>query len=478
MSKQWLWITWLSWFGLTGAFAQGVNDSDRVFTREAFFELVQAYHPVAKQAGLLSEQGRQNLRAARGGFDPYMYSYVSQKRYKDEEYYHLSEYGLKVPTWFGIEAKAGYNWNSGVFLNPENNVPVEGLGMVGVSMPIGQGLFIDERRAMLRQAELFRGANEFLRIEILNNLLQDAAKAYWDWALAVEQYRVFEEALQLSQFRFEGIRTSFELGDVPAIDTLEALTQVQTRNISLLDALVKEQNARLHLSTFLWYEEGVPLELEVGTQPESVKTLQVQLELPPDSVDRLIQQIRVQHPIIQRYTFKVRSLEVDRRMKREKLKPKLNLSYTLYSQGQDLAPPGELNNTYLNSNYQFGIDFSFPILNRASRGELGLNRVKLQEANLERDLKALEIANKMRGYQNELAALGEQIVVFEQATLNYGRLLDGEVIRFENGESSVFLINSREVKYIEAQNKLLELKAKYQKAVAALAWASGVLYNQ
>ena len=43
---------------------------------------------------------------------------------------------------------------------------------------------------------------------------------------------------------------------------------------------------------------------------------------------------------------------------------------------------------------------------------------------------------------------------------NYKRLLKAEEIKFSNGESSLFLINSRENKLLETQEKFLELKAK------------------
>jgi hypothetical protein len=43
----------------------------------------------------------------------------------------------------------------------------------------------------------------------------------------------------------------------------------------------------------------------------------------------------------------------------------------------------------------------------------------------------------------------------------------------ENGESSLLLINSREMKLMEAQVKLINLKAKYAKAKTLLYWSAG-----
>ena len=57
--------------------------------------------------------------------------------------------------------------------------------------------------------------------------------------------------------------------------------------------------------------------------------------------------------------------------------------------------------------------------------------------------------------------------------LNAERLLQGEQIRFESGESSVFLLNAREAALVGARLKLAELQAKYAQTQATLRWAAG-----
>ena len=54
-------------------------------------------------------------------------------------------------------------------------------------------------------------------------------------------------------------------------------------------------------------------------------------------------------------------------------------------------------------------------------------------------------------------------------------LQKGEETRFVNGESTLFLLNAREQKTIESEQKLVELKAKVQKAAVNVKWAAGVL---
>jgi outer membrane protein TolC len=58
---------------------------------------------------------------------------------------------------------------------------------------------------------------------------------------------------------------------------------------------------------------------------------------------------------------------------------------------------------------------------------------------------------------------------------NFEKLLKAEETLFRNGESSLFLINTRENKVLETERKLIELKAKYYKTIYALQWSTGLL---
>jgi len=58
---------------------------------------------------------------------------------------------------------------------------------------------------------------------------------------------------------------------------------------------------------------------------------------------------------------------------------------------------------------------------------------------------------------------------------NFKTMLKAEESLFRNGESSLFLINSRENKVLEIERKLIELKTKYYKTIYALQWSTGLL---
>ena len=113
------------------------------------------------------------------------------------------------------------------------------------------------------------------------------------------------------------------------------------------------------------------------------------------------------------------------------------------------------------------------MLFRKERGGLQLAELKIMDAELGLSQKRQEIANKINAYQNELANLRQQIILATDMRDNYARLLAGENDKFRLGESSVFLVNSRENKLIDAQLKLAKLQAEARKTEAGLRWAAG-----
>jgi len=171
--------------------------------------------------------------------------------------------------------------------------------------------------------------------------------------------------------------------------------------------------------------------------------------------------------------FKLGMLETDRRLKAQYLLPKLGISANWLSGGYR-APEG-LSAAFLENNYKLGVDLSIPLFLREARGAYRAAGIKIRETELDRDLQSLQIENKVKMYHNEVVAISRQINIYEQAAQNYRRLLQGERLRFEAGESTLFILNSRENKVLETSQKLIELKTKWHKSYAALLWAAGQL---
>lgn len=418
-----------------------LSAQDKPLTFDQFMIWVRQYHPVVKQADLYLEFGKQEVRKARGGFDPYLYGSIDEKQYQEKQYYNKREGGVQIPTVGGVEFQGIVENNRGTYLNPEQNVPSNGLYAVGAAVNVGNGLLIDKRRAALQQAKIYNLASIEERRLSLINLYYDATVAYWKWAGAYADLKVHEEGLRLAKVRFEGVIGRFEQGDLPAIDTVEAYTQVLNRSIKFQKAGYEFFSSTQELNVYLWDEEERPIGLETLAVPEPLFSLPFQ-ELNKDFYSEAL----LDHPELRLIDYDLDYLDVERRYKAEQLKPKIKLKYNFLTE----TFGGMQQLGFLENNYKFGIQVATPLLLRKERGDLGLTKTKIADVNYKRDLKFEQLSAKLRKFFNEYQVLDQQLKIFSQNVKGLENLLKGERIKFELGESSLFLINARETSLFDS----------------------------
>ncbi len=168
------------------------------------------------------------------------------------------------------------------------------------------------------------------------------------------------------------------------------------------------------------------------------------------------------------YDFKLKQLSVEKKFKQDKLKPKVNVNYN------PLFTAENFNGNYLN-NYKWGVSVGFPIFLRKERGDLQLTKIKIENTNFDNLNKRIELRNKTKAAINEYTIYIKQITIYSKNLVNYERLWQSEKRLFESGESSLFMINSREMSYINAQIKLNEIINKNKKAALEAEYCFGIL---
>jgi outer membrane protein TolC len=445
------------------------SDSAKELSFNDYFTIVKENHPVAKQAFLQAQMGDAKVLEAKGSFDPVIGTDVNQKYFSGSKYYSILNAGLKIPTWFGIEVYSGFDQNQGVYLNPEHTLPNSGLLYAGISVPLGQDLFIDKRMLELGQAKIFQQSSIAQQKIMINNLLYESGKIYWNWFVAYNKMIVFIEAFETAKQRADGVKMAALQGDRPFIDTVEAGIQVQNRKLNLQQAQLEYQNARALLSVYLWFDGAVPLELEETTTPPTwAKTGHVTFN--PElvlQIDTLISS----HPELQIYEYKSDYLGYQKRYLQEQLKPELNLKYNAITEPIN----GDPFSTYSINNYTWGLEFSSSLFLREERGALQMTSIEIQELNYEINLKKETLFYKASYASNEWRFTEQQVILFNQTVQDYNQLLNAEKTMFEIGESSLFMINSREMDFIQAQLKLIELISKNQTAYIGTLHALGTL---
>lgn len=425
---------------------------DSIMTYKAFIDRVKQHHPIVYRAQMKAQMGERGVQGAKGGFDPIVGGDVKQKYFGGSQYYSHINGHLKVPTWFGLSAEAGYDQTDGIYLNPEARLPENGLWYAGLNLELGNGLLIDQRRAELKKARLFEQATDLERRVMMNQLVNDATITYWKWAKAYEILQVYRQALVAAELRLEAIKSFVEFGERPGIYITEASMQYQSRLLNYQQALLDWQNESLKLEIFLWDQGVVPLELNGGVPfliSEGIESTSVLFDL---------QNVISTHPLVEINELEIARQRVDLRLKREYLKPKLSLQYRALNEAVQEGFFADYNV----ADYTWGAKVSYPLFTRRERADVRIGELKVES----QELKGAEITAKLE-YQlgaarNTIENLLQQFDVIEETIDAASDLLVAEQELFNNGESSLFMINSRELKYLEVRVKQVELASKVE----------------
>lgn len=436
----------------TGLYAHAQDFDKEVLTFDEYLGYVKKYHPLVKQANMELSRAQALLLQARGAFDPKIEVDYDEKQFKGTDYYSVLNSSFKIPTWYGIEIKAAFDNSEGYYLNPQNTTPNSGLTSLGVTVPLGQGLFINQRMADLRTAKLQQQISAAERRLKAITVLYDASAAYFNWLKSFQEAEMYSSYLNYAETRYKGILKLIEQGDKPAIDSVEAGITIKSRRLSLVDARLKLTKARLELSNYMWID-NVPVEPAEGLKPETAlsgtidNSLQTNMLTETDS-------LLTSHPKIQSLEGKISILDVERKLKANMLLPKLNVGYHY------LSEPSYIDN-YRFEDYKIGVNFSLPIFLRKERGALKLAKIKIQDSRFQLDQERLQLKNKIDGQRAEINSVKEQREIITALVGDYSTMLKSEERLFSFGESSFFLINTRENNLISARLQQISLENRY-----------------
>ncbi|MFY0593097.1 TolC family protein [Roseivirga sp.] len=450
-------------------------DTARILPLESFIGLVLRNHPIVKQADLLPESAKQGIRLAKGAFDPKIEASWDVKNFDDKEYYDFFNTTLKVPTWFPVDPKVTFDRNFGEFVNPENSIPApDNFRQVtaGVSLPIGRGLLIDQRRATVKQAEIYSKITDAERLKMINKVLLSASKDYWEWYFSFYNYLLIEESLSISETIYNMVRQDFEFGEAAAIDTVRAATSYQQRQVDRRNALIDFKRAGLILSNYIWSDDESPLVLQDDMVPQLDLTNNLLItDIPLDS---LVSMALERHPELVKTSLKLEQLDIDRRLAKENLKPTLDLNYNLIN--SPINAQGEFVEVQLRNNYKFGVNFGIPLFLRKERSKLRQTQIKIKQTGYQLNLQEREIVNDIQASYFELDNTQDMLELMNESVDFYKRIFELEILNLELGESDLFKINFQQDKLLDAQIKLMKMRANMEKARVGLFWSAGLPY--
>ncbi len=431
-----------------------------ILNYNTFIERVLHNNTLAEKAANTNAMGSNTLSAAKGLYDPFVQSGVENKYFSGKNYYTSSRTEIKQALYTNQYLKFGYEYGLGANIDPEKATSVYGLPYAGIEFSLLQGLTIDKRRAELIKARHYKNVYEAESKLILNELLLEGSQSYFDLLFFRKVTNICSYFRLLAGQRLKGIEELATLGERPAIDTVEASILFQSRELEL-------QNAQLEL-----LKRMQEMKIFLNSPPDQVIEFNDSLEhyyfrfknsmpLIPETD---------QHPLMFQYAAKQKVLETESRFRKELIKPKLDLCYNF------LSPyTNEQLNMFNTNNYKWSANISFPLFFRQPYHSYKI-------AVFEAKNNQLEMTNKFNQlyYKRQLVirslVLNENLISIAQQNVKLNKLLvEAEKLKFESGESSLFLLNSREQKWLETEIKLAEYYLKYLKLRLQLVYLNGGL---
>lgn len=442
------------------------------FSEKECIQLVKTFHPIAKQANLDVSIQAAEQRKARAAFDPVFDASMGQKILSSSNYYEYQTWNIGIPTWYGIALEAGQEQFNGERLSNERTSG--NLSYAGISFSVLQNLMIDKRRAYLKQAGILLEQSRFEQNNAINDLLYDALQAYWEWAQAYAEREVIQKGMINAEDRLKFTRKQVIIGERAGIDSVEANVQWQYFQQQNYEAEWRLQQARYYLSSFLWQDDKTPFVIPANVQPDSMVVSPFDISNQIDSEDFFINQLIDSHPALNAYKQKINYWQISRQLAKQELLPKLDVQYRFLNKKNNAV----FNDAFplLNNNFQYGVKLNMPLRLSEGRADVRITQLKQEQTRYALYNKQQQLINKVKANYSGVKILAAQWQLQQSLVSNQIKLQQGEEIRFQQGESSLFLMNSREQKTIEAQQKEAALKAKFFKQKASLMWSAGLLY--
>ncbi len=436
-----------------------------------FIENVKKNYPLITRANNISTIGNIQYQSARGGYDPFLTSDYENKYFNSTNYYSIFDAKIKQPIYTSQYITAGYQHTQGAYLNPQNYLPSNGTPFIGVEASLLQGLTIDKRRADVLKGAGYKDYYEAEKNTITNTVLFQASVAYFDWVFSCKELSLYNFFSAQAYQRFLAIKTLSEVGEYATIDSIEANILYETRNLDRQSIVIENQKKASEIIGLTWGENNQTTSYTTNLQlQDSLETYYAKSKV---RYYTLIQDSTNNNPILDQYQAYQTILNVDKKYKAELIKPKLDISYNFLSNNIN-----GFENSFNSNNYKWGVNFSAPLFLRTSRNDLKISKLHASNNQLELSNKTNELNIKVEVLKTNTELIIKQLVNAEKNAHYSKLLLDAEKEKFTQGESSLFLLNTRETKWMEAELKLADYKLKFIKNVLEMEYTKGeMLYE-
>ena len=421
---------------------------------ETYINSIRENNPLVTRAKNIKDKGDLMYQAAKGGYDPIVTVEYENKNFDAKNYYSSLLTKLKQPIFTSQYITTGYEYGQGYYLNPDLKTATYGLPYIGIEASLLQGMVIDKRRAEILKSQRYKSYYEAEQNMQINDLLYIASMSYFDWVYSCKELSLQSYFLRLAEQRYEGIKSLANVGERAAIDTIEANMTLKSRYLEMQAGQFENQKKQVAVLSQRW--TGANEASPIGTKITLKDSLEYCYSRVKANYINTFQNVAVTNPLLKKYEASQEILRVEKKYKAELIKPKLDVKYNfLFNTTTGESPALSI------SNYRWAANFSMPLFLRSARNDYKIAKLDLANNQMELDNKRNEINFKLNLTKQNIDLLLEQVSNAE-ANVSFSRqMVAAEKLKFEHGESSLFLLNTREAKLLETELKLAEYRLKF-----------------
>ncbi len=421
---------------------------------DALLKNVKSSYPKIIAARLQIAKAQGDFLSALGQFDP---SLKANTRSQPEGGY-INNYAnteLSIPTLAnGIRLFAGYRIGRGDYPIYYQNYLTNSGGeyRAGIALPLIKDFFIDKQRTeLLTQAEnIALSAQEVAITKLL--VFQETIKAYWQWVGAGLQLKTFKHLLRLAQKRQTAIVKQAEIGDLPKLAIVENQQIIMQRQQLVNQGNMLFEQAAVTLSIYYRDRKGQPLIPSMNQLP-----LNSQIEEPKMDNPGKIRVELIRHPALRKLDKYYQIVKLKQNLAKNDLLPDLDaMAYTSKQYGDGADPK------LLPQAAMVGLHFKFPLYQRVAKGKIISTTSELRQITTEKKLVYEQLNNEysnlliaLKMYQKQLNLLNTEFQLAQQVEVGEGK-------KFQEGDSTLFLVNQREQTTAQVQLNLINARVNLQ----------------
>lgn len=478
----------------------------------------------------------QSLRAAEGAFDPvFRWQPLLQSRTTPtpnvltaadgrlaERFHSQNFYFLQKLPWRGTSFHVDFENN-----RQSNNIPFNALNpfytsrlFLGFQVPLLRNREIDRERAQIRIRSKQMGISQADLESRVIDVVTRVETAYWNLRAARADVEVEEESVELAREQLARTRRMIDSGTLAPVEIAAAEAELERRRDTLFSAIGVVTQAENVLKSLIaggreeeiWNDAIAPV-----TEPE----LEMQL---PDVTDwqGAVRTALANRPELRSLEGRTEQNQVERDLNRNLTRPQVDLVAGYANAGLAGAmrtapnpfaesnrllverlnalsainglppvpvpdfgaqPPsslvGNFGQTLSNlfggnfQTFQVGVSVDLNIRNRTAEANLAQTvvnerRLRLQRIQMEQIIEA-EVRNSLQALQT-----AQQRIAAAEASVRAAReKLESETRLFQNGESTNFLVLTRQNEYADSRRRLVRARLDSLKALALYRQATG-----